>query len=161
MRQALVPRPDHAHLLGAILSRELDDRMDVRRGGTCAVEILRGGQGRTFLDAALHPDFVDPSPLPIGEQAHAVAGRDDVFEMLSDLRHRQVQVHVLPHRERRLHIQRDLGDDAEGTEIDDSGLKRAEILVARDRQDVAAGSHDLECRNRRREVPVRSRRSRA
>ena len=63
-------------------------------------------RGRILLDAALHPDFVDPSLLPIGEQAHAIASGDDVLEMLSDLRHRQVQIYVLPHRERRLEIQR-------------------------------------------------------
>ena len=137
-----------------MFSGELDDRMDVRRGRACAVEILRGCQGLAFLDASLHPDFVDPSPLPVGEQADAVAGRHDVLETLSDLRHREFQVHVLPHRERRLHVQRDLGHDAKGPQIDDRRLKRAEILAARDREDVSSGRHDLECRDRRREVPV-------
>ena len=128
--------------------------MDVRSRGTCAVEILRGGQGRILLDATLHPDFVDPSLLPIGEQAHAVPSGGDVFEMLPDLRHRQVQIDVLPHRERGLEIQRDLGDNADGAEMDDRGLKRIAISGARDRQNIATGSHDLECRDRRREIPV-------
>ena len=74
--------------------------------------------------------------------------------MFSDLRHRQVQVDVLPHRERRLHIQRDLGDDAKGAEVDHRRLKRARVLAARDRQNVSAGRDDLEGRNRRREVTV-------
>ena len=128
--------------------------MDVRRRGACSVEILRGGQRGIFLDAALHPDLVDPTLLPIGKQAHNVADRDDLIEMLSDLRHWQVEVDILPHRERGLEIQSDLGDDADGTEVDDSGLKHLEISVAREREDIAVGTHNLECRNRRREVPV-------
>ena len=68
--------------------------------------------------------------------------------MLSDLRHWQVEVDILPHRERGLEIQSDLRDDA------DSGLKHIEISVAREREDIAVGTHNLERRNRRREVPV-------
>ena len=95
-----------------------------------SVELGRRGEGRALLDAALDPHFVDPAVLPRREQAHAVTGRDDVLEVISHLRHRQIQVHILPHGEGGLHVERDLGDHAQRAEIDDAALKGVAVVGA-------------------------------
>ena len=129
VRQPLVPRPGTPICSVQFSAESSTIGWTFVVAGRAPKNSCAAVERRPLLDAALDPDLVDPALLPIGEQADAVAGRDDVLEVISDLRHRQIEVHVLSHRERRLHVQRDLGDDAERAETDDRRLKRVAVLL--------------------------------
>src|SRR6266404_6609491 len=90
---------------------------------------LRFEVGRfSRFNSAFDPYLSGPTVLPVGKETHAVAARENVFEMIFQLPEGQILINNLSHDESRLNVQRDLGHDAKPTQSNDRPAKAFAIL---------------------------------
>ncbi len=155
MREPLVPRTRAAHLGRAGLRREASDRVHVPIREPRPEQLLGRRLGTVRrIQARLQPQLVERRSAPVGEEADAVGRRDDLLEMVDDLRQREVFVHDLAHPECRLDLERHAADDAERTERDDRPMQGVAGCGAVDPFDLTIGPDDLHRRRGGRQVGV-------
>ncbi len=123
--------------------------MEVFGGEFGVVEQGRRVELFAGFDAALEPELGAAAFLPVGEDADAVAGAEDVVEVMLELGEGDVGVDGLGDLEGGFDVEGDAGDDAEQTEVDDGTVE----LVA-----VVGAGEGLEAIRRRRRTRWRRRR---
>ena len=140
---ALVPGAGSAELLGAGLGSVAGYGVELffLQGGS--VEERRQVMDFIGRDTALNPDLLDAMVLPVGEEAEAVAGAEDVVEVVLELGEGKILVDDLAHLEGRLDVEGDGGDDTERAEVDDGAEEVVAVLLARDVDDVSVGGDDF------------------
>ena len=78
----------------------------------------RGGVRVGVFDALLDPCLGQPGGAPVGEHAHAVAAGHDVGEVIVEHLEGKVLVHPLADVKGRHHLEVQVGDHAQGTQVD-------------------------------------------
>ena len=106
------------------------------------------GRGKGFVgQAMLQPNLAKLPVLPVGKQTDAVGRAKNRVKIFSYLGKGQVEVNNLRHVKGGLHVEGDLGDDAQRTETNNGGVKA--VVVAGQGKQVAVGGEELEGRNGR------------
>ena len=83
--------------------------------------VKRGGHGRlcSLCYAMLEPDLIGLVALPMSEERDAVGCAHDVCQMRFERVEREIFVENLRYFKAGLHIDGEMGDDADGSERDD------------------------------------------
>src|SRR5579863_430725 len=131
MRQPFIPRANDAHLFGTILRREFRNRVQILSGSMRAEKLGACVECRFRVDTGLQPDFVEALLLPVGEKTNAVRARFDSVEMIFELVQRKTFLHILPHEERRLNIERYFCEDPECAETYHRARKCISVFLSR------------------------------
>ena len=103
----------------AIFRRVPGKGMQVADGWLRSIEVRTSIRMGALVYTAFDPNLGRAMILPVGENADAVAAREDIVQVMFKLREREVFIHHLSHLKGRLHIERDLGDNTEGSKSDD------------------------------------------
>src|SRR5271169_502999 len=77
VRQSLIPRARHAHLLRTILGRKFNNGVQIPASSFRPKEFRGCVKRLPFVIAALDPKFVNTLILPVSKKADAVATRFD------------------------------------------------------------------------------------
>ena len=122
--EALEPGAGDAELLGAVFGREAGERVEALGGGAGAEELgadVEGLAGVRFVrvNAGLDPDLGGAVVLPVGEEADAVCGGEDLDEVLAEDVEGEVFVDDLADLVGGLDAEAKAGDEAECAEVDD------------------------------------------
>src|SRR6266436_5853004 len=72
VRQSFKPRAGHAHLLGAVFSGKLGDRVQIPGAQLCSEEGWSRVKRMPVFDATFYPNLVHALLLPVGKKAYAV-----------------------------------------------------------------------------------------
>ena len=152
--QALVPGTGDVHLRSAVDGVERGDGMEIFGGELAVVE--EGGRVEFFagLDETLKPELGGTAMLPVGEDADAVAGGEDVVEVVFELGEGKVGVDGLRDLEGGFDVEGDVGHDAEQAEVDDSSIELVTVLGAREGLEGAVGVYELDGGDGGREIFV-------
>ena len=81
--------------------------------------------------------------LPVGEEADAVAAEEDLVEVVLEVIEGEIFVDGLRDLKGGLDVERDGGDDAEGSEMDDRAGEGVGVFRAGDGVEAAVGGDDL------------------
>jgi hypothetical protein len=73
---------------------------------------------RTLIDAALDPYLSRTVILPVCEDTDAITAREDIVQVMFELRERETLIHHLGHLKGRLHIKGDFCDNAQRSKPD-------------------------------------------
>jgi len=144
VREALVPGAGDAHLFGAVFGGVAGEGVEVAGGGFCAEELGGEGVGFAGFETVFDPDLGDAVVLPVGEEADAVAAEEDLVEMFFEVGHGEVFVDDLSDLEGGLDVEGDVGDDAEGAEVDDGSAEDVGVGGAGEGVEGAVGGDELD-----------------
>ena len=122
VREPLARGAGHAQLLRAVLRVPLP-----APGDAVALRASRRSTTRAQLLRRLHPDLADRRLVPHREQADAVGALEDRVQVGFDRRPRKLLEDVLAEDERRDHVERHAGHEAERSEAHNGAV---EIFVA-------------------------------
>ncbi len=154
VRQPLVPRAGKALLVGARFGGVAFDGVKFLCGQCGAEKLVRPLifiAGREF---SLDPHLRGAVILPVGEQAHAVAGAEDFVEMIAQPFEGEIAVDRLRDLVGRLQVERNARDNSERAQTDNGAEKAVAVFFARQMHDFSISRDDLEARDGRGQVAV-------
>src|SRR5438874_10448993 len=128
--------------------------MEILGCAFCSKELLGSLERFSFLDSTLQPDFVDPPLLPVREEAHAVGAGHDRIKVLLQFAEGQIFVHVLPHHEAGLNIQRKFSYDSKCAKSHYGRVKSFTMPLPRQIYNISRCGNEFNARHGRGKVAV-------